>query len=35
MLSVIAACVDHGQKRRDIEQLLTVIHDHIGTELNT
>lgn len=35
MLSVIAACVDHGQNRRDIEQLLAVIHDHINSELNT
>jgi hypothetical protein len=33
MLSVVAACVDAGQSRRDIEQLLSAIHDGINSEL--
>lgn len=33
MMSVVAACIDHGQNRRDIETLVAVIHDRIISEL--
>ena len=33
MLSVVTACVDPGQTKRDIEQLLSAIHDGITSEL--
>ena len=33
MLSVVTACVDPGQNKRDIEQLLSAIHDGITSEL--
>ena len=35
LLSVILSCVDAGQARRDIEQTVIVIHDHINAELTS
>jgi hypothetical protein len=33
LLSVVMACVDAGQARRDIEQLAAAVHDHVSSEL--